>query len=162
MQPLVPGLDAMEGLLVAKGAAGKVKVMAGIAMIAGQALVEQTVEEAEDSAEELDVTALAVGKHLVFANHPDAKDEAGVALPKFTVGKKEEYVPKVNPINNTPGQMVGRSRVLAEITVALEDGDKVVAAVSNKARFELKHFEGHYTQMMPGGLVVDNNNLNKA
>lgn len=162
MQPLVPGLDAMEGLLVAKGAAGKVKVLPGIAMIAGQALIEQSVEDAEDAAKELDIAALAVGNHLVFANHPDAKDSAGVALPKFTVGEKEEYVPVVNPINNTPGQMVGRSRVLAEVTVALEAGDKVVAAISNKARYELKNFEGHFTQMMPGGLRVDNNNLDKA
>lgn len=158
MQPLVPGLDAMEGLLVAKGAAGKVKIKAGMVMIGGQVLVEQTVEEEGDSANELDCSGLADGKHLVFANHPDAKDDTNTALAKFSVAKKEHYVPKVNPINNTPGQLVGRSRVLAEVTVA----GGVVTAIANKARLELKNFEGHFTQQMPGGLQVANNNLDKA
>lgn len=166
-QPLVPGLDGpLDGLLVSI-VAGKARVGQGIIGFptpsGSNVLVEQTAAQAVNAGSDVGpVNAaagnLADGTYLLYANHPEAKEADGVTtMPRFTIGRKEEYVPKVNIINNTAGQLVGRSRVIASVTVA----SAAVTAVSCKARYELNNFEGHFTEKMPGGFAVTNNNLDK-
>lgn len=169
-QPLVPGLDGpMEGMLASvvpsagAGLNSKVRVAAGVIGLAGK-LIEQSAAEAVDATKDVEANTLAganlaAGTHLLYINHPDAKETTGAAMPRFTIGRKEEYVPKTNIINNTKGELTGRSKVLAEVTV---DAAGDVTAVRNAARYELKHFQGTFTAQLPGGLQVDNVNLDKA
>ena len=127
------GLDdgLYAGMMVAKGSGdNNIVVQAGLAIVGGERFERKPAEAATDIA----VPAVA-GLYQIFLNAPGAKDAAGNALARITVGSQEADTER-RAINGSVAVREGRSLLLAEVLVGADT--KVAAAdIDNTVRLKV-------------------------